>query len=349
MTTSTSETSPQLFDLNGDGTDDVVIVVDTTPCSSILMGLSGRDGSVVWQHPIHFAAFAVRCILDVNDDGHLDCLVSGRSAGFAALDSRDGSVLWSVDPSIAFPSYNFYFPLVVGDLDGDGGPDLLNIHGGDTTYDPEQHDRSPALLVAVSGRTGAALMDPIQMPDGHESYSSPVLFTMKDSKDSSNQFVLFGSGGETVPGSLWGIQLDSLKERVKNHAHGFVEGEAPRDYIVPHETADACDRPDPESLDEMRPKFDNSLFDFSQTLKIDCPHLGSELHALWNVYDVCLYEIVHGHFKGVMLPPVMVDLTLDGVHDLVVSTYDGRTLALDGLDLSSVLWETYYPFTESYR
>ena len=46
----------------------------------------------------------------------------------------------------------------------------------------------------------------VDVPDGRESYYSPVLYTRRDGTD----VVLFGTGGETHPGSLWYIALDDL-------------------------------------------------------------------------------------------------------------------------------------------
>ena len=108
-----TETSPELFDANGDGTDDLITMIDLSPCSSTVMALSGRDGSALWQATAHFPGFALRCVLDVNRDHALDCLVSGRSGGFLALDGKDGTVLWSVDPSIVYP-IQFLLPLSSG-------------------------------------------------------------------------------------------------------------------------------------------------------------------------------------------------------------------------------------------
>ena len=50
-------------------------------------------------------------------------------------------------------------------------------------------------------------------------------------------------------------------------------------------------------------------------------------------------RIVHptsGVAKGVMAPPAIADITLDGIQDLVVSTFDGRLIALDGRNYSEI-------------
>ena len=37
-----------------------------------------------------------------------------------------------------------------------------------------------------------------------------------------------------------------------------------------------------------------------------------------------------------MAPPAIVDMTLDGIQDLIVSTFDGRLLAIDGRNYSEI-------------
>lgn len=48
----------------------------------------------------------------------------------------------------------------------------------------------------MNGATGERIGGKFRMPDGKESYSLPVVL----SKPDRSQYILFGSGGETVPG-----------------------------------------------------------------------------------------------------------------------------------------------------
>lgn len=342
-----TETSPELHDVNGDGIDDIIVAVDHSQCYATVIALESRTGSTIWENSVNFAVFAVRCIVDVNGDGTLDCLVSGRSGGFLALNSADGALLWSIDPTLVFSPYNFYFPMVLPDMDNDGVDDIISVHGGDPKYEPSDHERSPAFLVAVSGKTGQKLMERVPMPDGRESYMSPILFTVNQ----SDRFVLFGSGGETVPGSLWAVELKSLLMRVALYHTSLVT--AGKTYVINTRTVNVC-LMDPDDFDKVRPVFDSTRYDRNRTMAstpighLKCPTLAHK-QALWNEYNLCMYEVVRGAEKGVILPPVIVDMTLDGVDDLVVSTYDGGTMVLDGRDLATVVWETSYPDTESYR
>lgn len=58
------------------------------------------------------------------------------------------------------------------------------------------HERYAGRLILLDGATGKSLGRFLNMPQGRETYMSPVLHTMKD----GSQYILFGSGGETVPG-----------------------------------------------------------------------------------------------------------------------------------------------------
>ncbi len=337
-----TQVSIDLYDMNKDGVMDVVTIEDFSRCAVRVIAMDGRNGTKFWYKVVHFLAFGVRCELDVNSDGVQDCLVIGRGAGFAAIDGQDGSLLWSVDPSIIFPPYNFYFPLIIEDLDNDGISDIINMHGGDISYDAEEHDRSPGYLVVISGKTGQSLFPPILTPDGHESYMSPVLFKLNGKDD----LVLFGSGGETVPGSLWAVSLASIRHQIKvdyaykpfvndSHHPCFMKG---------------------MDFNKIRPSFDKKAFDFNRPIFVTssansmrfCPSWEG-VSPIWNKYGVCLYELYRSESKGVSVPPVIVDLNHDGVDDLVVSTFDGHTVALNGLDAVTRLWDAYYPNTESYR
>ena len=337
-----SEATIELFDMNRDGVMDVVTVEDFSQCAVRVVAMNGRNGTKFWQREINFPAFGVRCELDVNSDGAMDCLVIGRGAGFVAIDGRDGSLLWAVDPSVVFPPYNFYFPLIIEDLDNDGVSDIINMHGGDSSYDSDEHNRSPGYLVVISGRTGQSLSSPILTPDGHESYMSPVLFKLNGKDD----LVLFGSGGETVPGSLWAVSLTSIHHQIKINA----------DYKPSiNDSHHPCFMKGTD-FNKIRPSFDNTVFDFDRPIFVTSSHNSMRfcpswegVSPIWNKYGVCLYELYRSESKGIIVPPVIVDLNHDGVDDLVVSAFDGHTVAFDGLDAATRLWDAYYPNTESHR
>lgn len=83
------------------------------------------------------------------------------------------------------------------DLNSDGTPDVLEVHGGDPFGEPGRKTRVVGRLILLDGKTGKVLKW-VNVPDDKESYYSPVLF-----KFQNEWTVLFGTGGETHGGSLW--------------------------------------------------------------------------------------------------------------------------------------------------
>lgn len=48
----------------------------------------------------------------------------------------------------------------------------------------------------LNGATGSKIGRVFPIPDGKESYTLPIVYTWAD----GSQYIVFGSGGETVPG-----------------------------------------------------------------------------------------------------------------------------------------------------
>ena len=57
--------------------------------------------------------------------------------------------------------------------------------------------------------------------------------------------------------------------------------------------------------------------------------------------------IYRSKYKGIMTPPVLLDLTGDGVVDIVFATYNSTVLAIDGQTFAT-LWIFTYPLSETY-
>eukprot|EP00058_Branchiostoma_floridae_P021691 XP_002607181.1 hypothetical protein BRAFLDRAFT_68024 [Branchiostoma floridae] len=225
-----SETSIRLYDIDGDGLLDVMVGigstikgnlsdschslvgVDTASCDGGILAYNGATGAQLWHIPTFGEVFLLRCGgLDINADGWEDCLATGRLGLMLAFNPKLGEVLWHVDPTLVDRHWNFYMPQLVPDLDGDGVADLVAAHGGDLRFKSHEHNRTAGRLVLLSGATGRSLGSWVNMPDGHETYMSVVLHQTRD----GSLYALFGSGGETVTGSLWAISIPDLYRRVK--------------------------------------------------------------------------------------------------------------------------------------
>lgn len=85
---------------------------------------------------------------------------------------------------------------------------------------------------------------------------------------------------------------------------------------------------------------------------------GGETHggSLWLIK---LEEVIRGNinkaralytdkYKGVMTPPVLVDLTGDGIEDIVIPVFNSTVLALDGYNFEQI-WNWTLPMSESYN
>ncbi|KAI1309010.1 hypothetical protein HDE_00313 [Halotydeus destructor] len=243
-------------------------------CGGGIMLLDGAKGNVLWTRYVDHELFGVNCNLDIDRDGIRDCVVGGRMASLYAFSGRLGSVLWTISPEepVAKTS-NFYTPLIVKyDFDHDGLTDLVVMHGGDPLRKPGAKHHMTAKLMVISSKTGD-ILSWSEVPDKAESYYSPQLLTRPDGQ----QVVLFGTGGETQPGSLWVISLHDLYDK----------------------------------------RMDKTAAIFT---------------------DCC---------KGVMVPPVLVDITGDQTEDIIMAMFNSTVVAFDGLTYQKI-WSTSFNSSETY-
>jgi len=61
----------------------------------------------------------------------------------------------------------------------------------------QEHKRIAGRLILLDGATGQSIGRYLAMPGGLETYMSPVIHKLDD----GSQYILFGHGGETVPGT----------------------------------------------------------------------------------------------------------------------------------------------------
>jgi len=108
------------------------------------------------------------------------------------------------------------------DVNQNGHPELLTINGGNWEAQPNtSEDRYPGVLMLIDAKDGTVIAADT-MPDGKESYMSPIAYKQPGS-DKLN--ILFGTGGETIGGSLYLTSLeDVLKEDLKS-AKKLVTGD----------------------------------------------------------------------------------------------------------------------------
>ncbi|XP_076350417.1 uncharacterized protein LOC143247003 [Tachypleus tridentatus] len=84
---------------------------------------------------------------------------------------------------------------------------------------------------------------------------------------------------------------------------------------------------------------------------------GGETHG-GSLWYISLVDLLNGHvekadkiytdkYKGIMTPPVLIDITKDGVLDVVMAMFNSSVIAFDGLTFKTI-WISHFPSSESY-
>lgn len=227
-----TESAIRFIDINCDGTLDIIlgfglrqddfdghgfnffkkcIYSDTTSylpyCLGGILALDGQSGHELWRKQTTHEIFAIHCVLDVNSDGQMDCIITGRGGAMFAIEPRTAEILWLGDIRATNYSWNIMTAQIVKDFDHDTVQDIVVSHGGDTRYKPYEQPRGTGRLLLISGKTGEVI-SLMPMPDGLETYMSPIIHQGQDGK----KYVLFGTGGETISGSLWSVELEDFAQ-----------------------------------------------------------------------------------------------------------------------------------------
>ena len=266
--------SPRTTDVNQDDVQDIILGTGAdewmdTPAG--IVAVDGKTGEVVWYVATRNQMAGSPIFQDITQDGIDDVFIGGRSAQLYAIDGSNGKVLWEYSPYNPRTVYeedttilNFFTPQWIPDQDGDGFDDLIISYGGFVKAGPTETNRPAGQLMVFSGKAGT-LLAAATMPDGKETYLSPLVY---DFEGNGALTVIFGSGGETIHGNLYQCPLSRL----------------------------------------MRNDLSSAI---------------------------CLAS---GEGKGFIAPPVLVDITSDGIKDIVVNSVNARLIALDGRD-HTLLWQ----------
>ena len=232
-----SQSSPRTVDLNGDGVLDIVMGAgknEFQKCKQGILAMDGKTGNLLWTQESLDQVYGSATFCDITGDGIKDVVIGGRSPHLKAMNGKDGQVIWEYhheryagDSILKHARFNFGNSVLVPDQNGDGIEDLLTINGGNAGAAPNtEKDRYPGVLLLFDARTGEVLAADT-MPDGRETYMSPVSFAQPGSKDRA---IVIGTGGETIDGNLYLTSLEDLKHRnlraarviAAEHGHGFI-------------------------------------------------------------------------------------------------------------------------------
>jgi outer membrane protein assembly factor BamB len=232
-----SQSSPRTVDLNGDGVLDIVMGAGANEYQKSKQGIlaiDGKTGAIIWEQEAPDQVYGAATFCDINGDSVKDVFIGGRSPHFKALDGRSGKVIWEYlyqdhkgDSIMQHARFNFNNSILVPDQNDDGIPDLLTVNGGNSKADPySEVNRFPAVLILFDSKSGSVIAADT-MPDGKESYMSPLCFQQPGENEHN---IIFGSGGETISGNLYQAKLsDLLKRKLSNatiiateNEHGFI-------------------------------------------------------------------------------------------------------------------------------
>jgi outer membrane protein assembly factor BamB len=108
----------------GDVDDDPAREAVLATIEGRVVAIDGRDGRVEWRHDGGEFAFASVHALDDGDaDGTTEVYVATRDGRITALSADSGAVEWRT--ALVAEGMRMMPPPSMGDLDGDGGPELL--------------------------------------------------------------------------------------------------------------------------------------------------------------------------------------------------------------------------------
>jgi len=232
-----SQSSPRTTDLNKDGVMDVIIGAGKNEFQKSDMGIlafDGKTGNILWKQEANDQVFGSAVLYDITGDQVKDVFIGGRSPQLKAINGSNGNLLWEYnyekykdDPVLRYAKYNFNNGVLVPDQNNDGFEDLLTVNGGNALAVPYlTRDRYPGVLMLMDTKTGNVIAADT-MPDGKESYMTPLCFTQPGSKELQ---IVFGTGGETIDGSLYISSMSQLLEKKLSEAkviatdtgHGFI-------------------------------------------------------------------------------------------------------------------------------
>ncbi len=232
-----SSASPRLIDLTGDKILDVVlsdgIEADT---NGHICAFNGLDGSLLWSVNVKGDLYGSALFYDVTEDGVADVFSGGRNRQFHAVNGKSGKILWSFDITVSPPPsgwMQFYDAKLVPDQDNDGLDDIIVANGGDPIALPGDPNRPAGYILILSSKTGKILAKS-KVPDGNETYSNLIVYDID--KDSVLD-IIFGTGGETLPGAIWRTTLTAIMKNDISNAIPLVSGKE-RGYVPPPVLAD---------------------------------------------------------------------------------------------------------------
>ena len=336
--------SPRVTDLNGDGIGDVILGAgrrEFLKCDSAIIALDGKSGKMLWHKSAIDQVFGSAALKDITGDGTMDVFINGRSALLEAINARTGDIIWKFKDPDKHKRwkkriwFNFYDPQFVSDQNGDGVDDILISNGGDVKAKPYDPHRPAGFLAVISGKDGSLLSKAI-VPDGKETYMSVVAV-----KEGNDYRVIFGTGGETLGGSLYVTRLSDIMKGDISHAI-HLDSSATKGFIGPPVWADITGDNVPDIIANA---VDGRLEAFD----------GKTYKNLWHVYmphTEAYSSIAPGYFNRDSIPDFFVSYAkgkwpdLNWTKQFMVNGKNGKIEYVDSLGFYQTSTPVVADFTQ---
>src|SRR5204862_6657390 len=147
----------RIGDLNNDGKLDLVTTSGSSPTVWVLMGNGDGTFQTKVDYPTNPNPVSV-AIGDLNGDGNADLAVGNLTLGSPSLGTvtiRLGNGDGTFQPNPYAPPGNGNRSVAIGDLNGDGKPDIVTANGLDGTTSVLLNDGSGSFQPKVDYATGA--------------------------------------------------------------------------------------------------------------------------------------------------------------------------------------------------
>lgn len=316
-----THSSPRLINIGG--TPELLISFgDERARAGGIMAVDVGTGKPRWHVETENELFALPIPLTARESGELPWAFAGRLAQLYVVDVRSGRKMWQFQlpdrEGRALDIFNFYAGRELGDLNDDGIIDYLVAYGGDFTRAPHE-ERQPGFLMVINGADGS-IIHKMQVPDQRETYLSPLIWPVGD-----DELVIFGTGGETFPGSLWCVPIQSVRAGNLDGTQRLISNVMDKGAIAPPSFADVNTD---GFLDLICAPFDGRMVVIS----------GSTLKPLWQFFPRRVIET--------QCTPAIGDFDGDGDPDIAYTAQQGvfpdwkRSIlrVFDG-ETGSLLWE----------